>query len=299
MSPRLTRLQIGTFFMIGAYVLWGSLPVYWKLLKAVPAEEIIAHRIVWSCLFVNLLAIIRGQKLTEPLKQPRMVILLILSGIFITLNWFIYIWAVNNGHIVDASLGYYINPLVSVLMGILFLGELIDAGLAAAFGLAITGVVTLAVWLGVLPWISLLLAGSFAVYGLLKKIISLPGIVSLGLETLAMLPIGIGYLAYRFFTGQLYFGSDGLTTILLILCGIVTAVPLVLFAEGAQRIPLSLAGFIQYVSPSLSLILGLLLYGERFTPGHMIAFSCIWIAIGIYSFTPRKKRCEPIVESES
>jgi chloramphenicol-sensitive protein RarD len=291
--------QTGILLTAGAYLLWGFLPIYWKAVNHVSAGEILAHRIVWSFVFMLLLIALLGKWSTvikeckAILTNKKQLIAVIFASIMITLNWLTFIWAVNSDHVLQASLGYYINPLISILLGILVLKETLTKRQLVSFILAGAGVLYLTVSYGVFPWVSLLLAMSFGLYGLFKKRLDVGAFASLTIETMFITPIAILYLLIipeNIFQANTFFTSS---TMLLIGAGIVTAVPLLLFAGGARRIPLAMIGFLQYIAPTIMLILGVFVYNETFTTAHLIAFSLIWIALINYmlsTYFPFHKR---------
>ena len=276
----------GMMYAIAAYALWGLFPLYWKALQHVPALEILSHRMAWSMLFVLALLVVRRQWawLKTAVHTPRTILLFIASATLLSVNWFVYIWGVNAGHIVETSLGYFINPLVSVLMGVFFLKETLRRGQWLAIGLAALGVIYLTVRYGALPWIALTLATSFALYGLIRKTAPLGSLEGLSLETALMFFPAFGYLIYLELTGTAAFGHvDGLTTVLLAFAGVATAVPLLLFAAGARLIKLATIGILQYIAPTLQFLIGVLIYHEAFTVDRLVGFSLIWLALIIYS----------------
>lgn len=287
-----TQLRIGIVYAAAAYVMWGLLPLYWKLLKSVPPEQILAHRIVWSFLFALVLLVVwkRGGAFRQALSNRKTLLAVSVCGMLISGNWFIYIWAVNHDHIVETSLGYYINPLFSVLLAMLVLKERMNIWQQAALILAACGVAVLAVQYGKIPWVALALAFSFGLYGLAKKLLaSIDSTVGLALETLAVTPVALGYILFAETNGT---GVVGQTSPLLLLLltggGIVTALPLLWFAQGSKTVPLSTMGFVQYISPTITLALGVLLYHEPFTTVHLVSFSFIWSGLALYSlsYTP-------------
>ncbi|WP_428912437.1 EamA family transporter RarD [Niallia sp. Krafla_26] len=279
----------GIMYTAGAYILWGILPIYWKWIEEVPALEILAHRVVWSFIFVLIIVAILKRKLLKnffkvQMRQKKTWFGLLLASLFISVNWFTYIYAVNTNHIVEASLGYYINPLVAVLLGVFVLREKVNKLQAISFVVAAIGVIYMTISVGALPWISLVLALSFGFYGLSKKLIKVDSALGLFLETLFILPFALLFLGYLGVNEQHSFLTGSLSNdLLLIGSGIATGLPLLWFGIGAQKIPLYLVGFIQYLSPTISLILGVVLYGESFTKDHAITFACIWIAIAMFS----------------
>ncbi|MCK2158046.1 EamA family transporter RarD [Exiguobacterium sp. 17-1] len=289
----------GFIATLSAYIIWGLLPIYWKLLATVSSEEILAHRIVWSFIFLLLLLSLQKAlpKFTGALKNPFTRRLFFLNGLIISMNWFIYIWAVNHNFIVEASLGYYINPIVSIIFGVFFFREKLSRIEWLAILLATIGVLILTIGYGKFPWISLALAFSFGFYGVVKKQRPLESTVSLTIETLAPLPIAILFLGYMGVSGQETFTSSPFVMIGLFLTGIITAVPLLLFGFGAQRIPFTVVGFLQFVAPTLSLAIGVLLYDEPFTRTHLIAFTFIWSAALVFTLNGlliRKKQLRKV-----
>jgi len=278
----------GILYAISAYALWGVLPLYWKALQQVPAGEILANRILWSFVFVSLLLLFNGgwRDLKQVFANRRNLVAVFLGSFLISANWLTYIWAVNNDKIVEASLGYYINPLFTIFLGLVVLKERIDRWQVAALLLALVGVMVMTIQYGQLPWVSLLLALTFGLYGLVKKQSTLKPITGLALETLIVTPLALGYLVYLNATENGSFGTASPEiTLLLILSGIVTATPLLLFAQGAKRVSLSTLGFIQYLSPSISLLLGVFLFKEPFTWVEFVSFGFIWLGLGLYSFS--------------
>lgn len=276
----------GVFYGVGAYLLWGLLPIFWKSLHHVPALEILAHRMVWSLAFVVVLLAAQGhwRWLVPVLKNGRVLLTFTVSALLLSLNWFIYIWAVNAGHVVETSLGYFINPLLSVLLGTLFLKERLRPGQIAAIVVAVIGVLYLTLHYGSLPWIALTLAGSFGVYGLLRKTAALNSLEGLTLETLVLFLPALAYLVYLELVGTAAFGHVSLsTTLLLIAGGVATALPLLLFASGARRITLTLMGILQYIAPTMQFLIGVFLYHEPLDSDRLIGFSLIWLALAIYS----------------
>ncbi|WP_394219328.1 EamA family transporter RarD [Halobacillus trueperi] len=287
--------KLGIFYTAGAYILWGVLPIYWKMIQEIPAFEILAHRIVWSFLFMGLVIIIaRKQKefmreCRQILKNKKQLIGITLASITISINWVTYILAVNTDHVVEASLGYYINPLVSILLGMIVLKEKFSKAQWLAFLLAALGVLYMTVNFGSVPWLALLLAFSFGSYGLLKKLVPLNAMFGLTIETLIVTPIAMVFL-FQQQTGQwstIDFWSW--TTAIVFGAGIVTAIPLLLFSAGAKRIPLSMVGFLQYFAPTIMLIIGIFLYDEPFTDVHAVSFTLIWAGLAVYTVTRVKR----------
>ena len=281
----------GIIYTAGAYLLWGILPIYWKFINEVPALEILAHRVIWSFIFVLIIVVLLKRKILKnffqvQMSQKKTWLGLFLASLFISINWFTYIYAVNTNHIVEASLGYYVNPLVAVLLGVFVLREKVNKLQAISFVIAGIGVIYMTVSVGKLPWISLILALSFGFYGLSKKLIKVDSILGLLLETLFVLPFALLFLAYLGVNDQQSFSTGSIKNDLFLLgSGIATALPLLWFGIGAQKIPLYMVGFLQYISPTISLILGVLMYGESFTKDHVVTFACIWIAIALFTIS--------------
>lgn len=278
----------GVFYAVGAYCFWGVLPIYWKMLKSIPAGDILAHRIFWSFIFLAIIITLtkRWQEFKQAFKSLRTVLAIAAASILISLNWLIYIWAVNNNHIIEASLGYYINPLFTIMLGGLVLGEKLDKWQVVALTFALVGVGVITIEYGSIPWVALTLAISFALYGLAKKMSSLSSLNGLTAETMMVAPLAMSFLFFQVAgSSETYAHLTFTLSILIPLTGVVTSVPLLLFAQGAKRISLTTLGFVQYLSPSISLLIGIFIYKEPFTIAHQICFGLIWTAIGIYSFT--------------
>jgi chloramphenicol-sensitive protein RarD len=286
----------GLLSAVLAFSIWGLFPVYWKLLRAVPAGEILVHRILWSCVFMCLLVAAIGLSadtragLRRLFAHPKEFVLMATAAVLVSGNWLIFIWAVNNGQVLDTSLGYYINPLVSVLLGVVFLRERMSLRQTVAVFLAAAGVANLAARFGSFPWVSLSLALSMGLYGLCKKKAALNACVSITLETLLLAPFAAFYLIRLYCRGEGFIPEEPLTVFFLLCGGVVTAIPLILFANGANKLPLSTLGLTQYVCPTISFSLGVLLYNEPFTDAHLITFSLIWLSLAIFSFSGREKK---------
>ncbi|NRF67551.1 EamA family transporter RarD [Aquincola sp. S2] len=269
-----------------AYILWGIFPLYIKQVAEVPALEIVAHRSVWCLVFMlALLAVLRRFAwLREVVRQPRTLGIFTLSALLLSGNWLIYVWAVNHDRVLDASLGYFINPLVNVMLGYLVLHERPRAGQWAAVALAALGVVWLALGAGALPWISLVLAATFGCYGLLRKTAPLGAIEGLTLETLMLAPLTIALLLWFALAGPGRFAQgDWAVDGWLLLAGPFTAIPLLLFAYGARRVTLATLGLLQYLGPSIQFLLGVFVYHEPFDPARGVGFALIWAALVVYS----------------
>lgn len=273
-------------YAAGAYVLWGLLPLFWHALSGVPAIEILAHRIVWALVVTLLFSAATGRlpALWANLRTRRTLLVFTLSSVLLTANWFIYIWAVNAGFVVETSLGYFINPLVNVVLGMIFLRERLRPGQIAAVGVAFAGVLYLSILYGTPPWIALALAGSFGCYGLLRKIAPIGSLEGLTLETLIVALPALIFLLFIESSGGGAFVRAGLpTTILLAASGIVTAVPLLLFASGARQITMISLGILQYIAPTIQFALGITVFGETVTPQRLIGFALVWLALGLYT----------------
>lgn len=279
----------GIFFGLAAYVLWGILPVYWKALELVSPFEILSSRFMWSCVFVFLLIIFQKKwpLFTKEVKQVfcnvKTGAAMVAAGITISFNWGTFIWAVNNGHIVETSMGYYINPLVSILFAVVFLRERLDKMQLAAITCAFIGVASMVYSFGKIPWVSLTLAFTFALYGLLKKILPVSALTSIMLETLLITPLALVYEYSLWQQGVSFYASGNLPVIMMLTgAGVVTAIPLLLFTAGARLLPLKIIGFLQYISPTLTLLIGVFVYNEAFTASHLLAFGWIWAALLLF-----------------
>jgi len=276
----------GIWYAVIAYSIFGFFPLYWKLLGGVPALQTVAHRILWSC--VLLLAFVaatgRWSELRSAVRLPRIVGLYAAAAFVITLNWFVYIWAVDAGFVVQAALGYFIHPLVSVLLGVVLLGERLRRAQWWAVGLAATGVIYLTVLYRTPPWIALALALSFAAYSLLKKRAPLDALQGLSLETSVLALPALTFLVLENHAGRGAFGHAGARlTLVMMGAGAVTSLPLLLFASAARRIPLSLMGMLQYINPSLQFLLGVFLFKEPLTRGQFAGFACVWAALVLFA----------------
>ncbi|MER2090513.1 MAG: EamA family transporter RarD [Sporosarcina sp.] len=280
----------GVLWAIGSYLIWGIMPVYWKSLEHVASAEILVSRVMWAFVMTILVVLLmkNGRHLTEDMitlwNSQRNFWALFAASAFVSSNWFIYIWAVNNNYIVQTSLGYYINPLLSVLLGIFFLKERLSRAQQIAFLLAATGVAILTISYGEFPWMAFSLAMTFAVYGLIKKQVKLDALHGLTIETLFIVPFAIIYYIWLFINGNAVFlHSDMKTDLLLIMTGVATALPLLMYAKGVQRIPLYMAGFLQYIAPTMMLFLGVVIYNETFGKIDMLSFAFIWSALLVFT----------------
>ena len=273
-------------YAISSFLLWGLFPLYFKMLKEIPSLDIVVHRLFWSFIFLTAVLVWRRQWawLKQAAQQPRVLLGFLFSALLLSGNWVLYVWAVNAGRIVDTSLGYFMSPLVSVVLGYLILKERMRPLQWLAVLLALGAVLWLTIANGSLPWIGLIIAITFGLYGLLRKTAQLGALEGLSLETLMLLPLVLVVLGIDTWRGSNSFaGASAGAQLLLVLSGPVTVVPLLLFAQAARRIPLSLLGLLQYISPTIQLLTGVLLYGESFAGDRAIGFSVIWLALAVYS----------------
>jgi chloramphenicol-sensitive protein RarD len=291
----------GVLFAIGAYLFWGVFPIYWKWLHSVPALQILGHRIGWSFIFCCIILFVtRGwKKFREQAFQPKTLRLFLVAAVVIAINWLTYIWAVNAKFIVETSLGYFINPLLSVLLGVIFFRERLRPMQWLPIVLAFTGVAYLTIAYGRLPWIALLLAFSFGTYGLIKKSSPLNSIVGMTLETGILFLAAVGYLTFAEVRGEGAFLHTSATANLLLICaGPVTTIPLLMFASAARRIPLSWIGILQYIAPTMQFLIGVFIYHEDFDHTHWIGFGIVWIAVlffwGESLFSQQKMRLQAV-----
>ena len=287
--PRMNR---GIAFGVGAYLLWGLLPIYWKAIESVDSLEILAHRIVWSTLLLGaIVGLRRSWPKIRGLQRGSLVRLLV-AGSLLTLNWATYIWAVNNGHIVESSLGYFINPLFNVALGVIVLRERLDPVQWAAIGIAAGGVAYMTVTVGAIPWIALVLATSFASYALLKKqMVAIGPFESLTVEIAFVLVPAVGFLAILAGRGDGSFVAAGpRVSVLLIMTGLATALPLLLFGAAATRIPLSTIGLLQYIAPTMQFLIGVLIYDELVGRDRLVGFTLVWLALAIYTINGLVRR---------
>ncbi len=279
--------RAGLLLGLGAYLLWGVLPLYFKAVDHVASTEIVAHRILWSLLFLALLATLLGKwpAIRTALATPRVLMTLMLTSLLIGANWLIWIYSVVSGHVLEGSLGYYLNPLVNVLFGVFLLKEKLTRAQVFAVFLAAAGVAVLAAGAGGAIWISLSLAFSFATYGFLRKVAPVDSLEGLTIETALLTPLALGWVLWlQAGGGAAFLAGDARTDLLLIAAGAVTAVPLLLFTAAARRLAYSTLGFLQYIAPSLQFLLAVLAFGEPFGLAHAICFGAIWTALLIFAF---------------
>jgi chloramphenicol-sensitive protein RarD len=293
--------RLGLLYTTTAFIVWGFVPVYWKMLQHVAALEILAHRVVWGLAIVVVWMTLRKRwpEFRDIFGRPRTVAALLASTVFIAINWGLFVYAVNTDRVLATSLGYYINPLVNVLLGLVVLRERLNRKQWVAVALASLAVILLTVRAGELPWISLVLPVSFGLYSLLRKTVHADAVVGFTFETAALAPFAIALLLRQERLGIGALGHHGLANdALLAAAGAVTAVPLILFTLGVRRIPLSTAGFLQYIAPTCTFLLAVFVYHESFTTAHVVSFALIWIALAIYSFDlAARLRREPALES--
>lgn len=278
--------QTGVLLAIAAYTMWGVAPIYFKLLLDVPAPDILLHRIVWSMLILLVLVLALGQlpKVRQAISNPKVMKVLLISGLLLGGNWLLFIWAINNDHLLDASLGYYINPLLNVALGRIFLGERLRKMQKYAVALALTGVVILVVSFGQVPWIALALAGSFGIYGLLRKQVAVDSLPGLMLETLLMMPFAIAYWIWLASPASNMFANSWDLNSILICAGIVTTAPLLCFTAAARRIMYSTLGFFQYIGPSIMFMLAVFLYNEPLHQERLMTFALVWAGLALFSY---------------
>ena len=299
----MSEARRGAWQGLGAYTAWGLLPLYWKALSQVPSLQLIAHRVVWSWLLLTGFLAASGQlaSLRRAVADPEVRRTYLAASLLIGMNWFGFVWAVNSGLVVEASLGYFINPLLSVLLGVRVFGEELRTGQWLAVLLAAAGVAWLAVMHGGVPWISLFLATSFALYAMVKKRAPLPSVHGLALETGVLVVPAAAFLAWSEHAGTGAFGHQGAAgTVLLLASGGVTMLPLLLFASAARRIPMLWLGVLQYVSPCLQLAIGVLLFAEPFPRERLVGFSLVWAALAVFAveglLAHRAAAVEPLPE---
>jgi chloramphenicol-sensitive protein RarD len=293
--------RLGLAYGLAAYGSWGLFPIYLKAVKTVPVVEVLCHRVVWALAVLAVVTSVRGETraVFAALRHRRALLVLGGSTVLIAINWLVYIYSVTYARILESSLGYYINPLVSVVFGIVLLGERLTPLMKAAVVTAAAGVIWMAIDLGQLPWISLVLAFSFGLYGLLRKIAPVGPLIGLTVETILLAPLCAGYLAWSMTHDRSGFVSGGpWVRTLLLLAGPITAVPLLCFAAAARRLPLTTMGFLQYVSPTLQFLIAVAVYHEHFSRGRAAAFACIWVAVALFALDSVRRRApEPIVDA--
>lgn len=289
----LSQAQLGIIYALSAYLLWGLAPIYFKYLEFIPIYEVLAHRVIWSAVFTAIVITFMGgwSKAIVVFRTPKNILFLICTSLLITVNWTVFIWAINNGRMLEASLGYFINPLINVLLGLLFLNESFSRLKWFAVLLALTGVLIQVVQLGTLPWVSLVLPISFGFYALLRKKIQIEALTGLFFETLLALPVALYYLFFIADGSSANMVNNSWTlNMWLMFAGIVTAMPLIFFARAALSLKLSTLGFFQYLAPSMVFVMAVLFYGEVLSAPKMITFIFIWVGIFLFVFENKIKR---------
>ncbi|WP_151705302.1 EamA family transporter RarD [Nitrincola alkalilacustris] len=276
----------GIWFALGAYIMWGIAPLYFHQVSFVPPMEVLSHRVVWSCVLVILLILALGKwrQTRDVLKQPRSVKFLLLSSALIGLNWLVFIWAINNGKLLDASLGYFINPLISVGLGMLFFKEKLRRLQVLAVSMAVIGVLIQLILFGELPWVALVLAFTFAFYGMVRKKVGVDSLTGLGVETFLLVPLAVIYLTISNSPTSNLVQNTTEINLWLAASGLVTTLPLLCFAAAANRLPLSVLGFFQYISPSMLFLMAIMVFGEPFEVYKLITFAFIWLALACFVF---------------
>jgi chloramphenicol-sensitive protein RarD len=283
----------GLAFGLAAYGLWGFAPLFWRFLGHVPALELLGHRVVWGFAFfgVYVLATRRARELRQVLRSRKLILRLAAAGLCVGTNWFVFVYAVMTDHVLDVSLGYFINPLLSVALGRFILGEQLERLQVVGVGLACCGVLLVSTAADGLPWISLVLASSFGLYGLLRKTTKVDPLVGSTFETLVLAPVALGGLLWLAAQGRGHLFAGDLSTDLLLVCtGPVTAIPLLLFVNAARRLPLTIVGFLQYLAPSLQFGLAVLAFGETLEPLKLAAFGLVWAGLVVFSLSVRSPR---------
>lgn len=289
-------MRSGILYAALAFLCWGLFPIYFHALDEVPPLQILAHRMVWSLAFLLVVLLLRRQwKWLEQVRQPRVFFSFMLSALLLSANWLVYIWSVTNHHVIEASLGYFINPLVNIMLGYLILKERMRPVQWVAIAIAALGVGWLTWQAGTVPWIALILAFSFGAYGLLRKTAALGALEGLSFETMVLFPLAAGYVIWLTVHGQNVFltTASDTTRWLLVMAGPFTAIPLLLFATGARKIPLSILGLLQYLSPTLQFLLGVWLFKEAFTLDRLVGFALIWAALALFAGEGLARRQAP------
>ncbi len=292
-APETFKADLGFWAALGSSCLWGTLPLYWYLLRDVSPPLILCHRILWSCVFLLPLVIATGRfgELVKAARNPKVMRGLCCSSLLLGCNWLLFIWAVNNGRVLETSLGYYINPLMTIAMGIALFGDKPGAVRLAAISIAVAGVTAQIVMTGAFPWVGLGLASLFSVYALLRKLALVESLPGLALETAVLAPLALAYVLWTGATSPLpAWGANMAESLLLAGTGVITSVPLILYAYGARHLPFTTLGILQYISPSCSLLLGVFVFEEPLTPALMVAFAAIWTALTLYTADSLRKR---------
>jgi len=279
-------MRRGLLFILASQVMWGVSPAFWRGVAAIPAVDVLAHRVCWTFVAMSVVHLARRswREVREAARSPRIFGLEALAGALLGSNWLVWLWAVNNERVLEGSLGYFITPLVSILLGVLVIGERLRRGqwLAVSFGVA--SVVWLTIDMGRLPWVSLCLAATFGSYGLIKKKVDMPPLDMLAIELSVMLPVTLGFLAFRTADGhEVLISGTPVEALILVASGAFTAVPLLFFAAGVRRVPLAVIGVLQYLSPSINFLLGVLAFGEAFDVGRLVGFVLAWVGLAVFT----------------
>ncbi len=285
MSDPDTETRRGFVLALCCYLFWGMLPIYFKAMPDIPPMEIVAQRVFWSMLFLGLIVAARREiaSVLSQMGNPRILLALLVSALLIGTNWLVYVFAVANGHILATSLGYFLNPLVNVALGVVVLKERLRRTQMVAIALALVGVIILGFSALDTLWVSVLLACSFGVYGLIRKVAPVEPLPGLMIETVLLFPFGLAWLVWIFMQGDMHFGGQMQSTILLTLAGVVSSVPLLLFAQAARRLPLATLGVLQYIAPSIQFLLGYLVYQESLGTGKLLSFLLIWVGLIVFT----------------
>jgi len=299
LNPAQSHSRRGLAYGLAAYGFWGLAPLYFHAVTHVLPAEVMAHRIVWSVVLLGVVIVTRARlgDFVRCFRSRDVLRLLLVSTLLIGTNWFVFIYAVSSGQVLQTSLGYFATPLLNVLLGLVCFRERLRPAQWAAVALAAMGVLYFAQAAGSWPWIAMTLALSFGLYGLIRKVVAVDGLTGLMVETILLLPAALAFLVYRAGTGKAAWGADRGTDFLLILSGVVTTVPLIWFVQAARLLPLSKLAFLQYLSPSLAFLLAVAVFGEEFTIAHRVAFACIWSALALYTFDSlraRRRRTLPV-----
>lgn len=284
---QLSEVHLGVFYALGAYLMWGFAPIYFKYLEFIPVDEILAHRVIWCVVVTGIIITLLSAwpNVYKICTSPKKLLLLLLTSLLISCNWMVFIWAINNDRMLDASLGYFINPIINVLLGLVFLNESLSRIKWVAVGLALVGVLVQIFALGALPWVSLILPVSFAFYGLVRKKIKVEALTGLFIETLLVAPVAIYYLVAIADSEYSHMLENSLSLNLwLMFAGVATALPLIFFGQAALRLKLSTLGFFQYLAPSLLFVFAVVVYGEQLTLDKTITFLFIWSGIAVFAF---------------
>jgi chloramphenicol-sensitive protein RarD len=279
-------MRRGILFILASQIMWGVSPAFWRVVAAIPAVDVLAHRALWTFVVVSVVHLVCRSwlQVRDAARSPRILGLEALAGVLLGSNWLVWVWAVNNGRVLEGSLGYFITPLVSILLGVLVLGERLRRGQWLAVSLGVASVVWLTVDMGRLPWVSLCLAATFGCYGLIKKKVDMPPLDMLAIEMSVMLPITLGFLALRTAGGhEALVSATPVEALVLVASGAFTAIPLLFFAGGVRRVPLAVIGVMQYLSPSINFLLGVLVFGETFGTGRLVGFVLVWTGLAIFT----------------